>query len=139
MTARTKDRVVVGVDGSASSEAALRWAEGYAVDHGLRLELVTAWQHPVWYGVPMMPSDWAPDLQAAEVLEKAAASLTLPEDQVDKRPVQGLPGPVLVGAAKDAALLVVGSHGHGAVAGALLGSVSSYCTHHATCPAVVVR
>jgi len=52
-----------------------------------------------------------------------------------------IPGHLLVHEAADADLLVVGSHGHGhgAVTGALLGSVSEYCTNHATCPVAVIR
>jgi nucleotide-binding universal stress UspA family protein len=53
--------------------------------------------------------------------------------------MQGHPAAVLLDQAKDAELLVVGSHGHGGLAGAILGSVSQRCTQHATCPVVVVR
>jgi nucleotide-binding universal stress UspA family protein len=46
---------------------------------------------------------------------------------------------ILLRAAEGADLLVVGSRGHGAFAGMLLGSVSQHCVHHASCPVVVVR
>jgi nucleotide-binding universal stress UspA family protein len=52
---------------------------------------------------------------------------------------EGHPAFVLTDAARGAALLVVGSRGHGAFAGMLLGSVSEYCAAHAPCPVVVVR
>jgi nucleotide-binding universal stress UspA family protein len=54
--------------------------------------------------------------------------------------LHGLAGSTLIDVAAriDAPILVVGSVGHGAIVGALLGSVSQYCVHHATCPVVVV-
>ena len=52
---------------------------------------------------------------------------------------EGWAGRELLAAAEGADLLVVGSRGHGAVMGLLLGSVSEYCVTHASCPVVVVR
>jgi nucleotide-binding universal stress UspA family protein len=53
--------------------------------------------------------------------------------------VEGRAGPVLADAADGADLLVVGSVGHGGLAGALLGSVGQYCAHNAACPVVIMR
>jgi len=53
--------------------------------------------------------------------------------------VHGHPDQVLLEAAADADLLVVGSRGHGSVADALLGSVGQYCIHHAHCPVLIMR
>jgi nucleotide-binding universal stress UspA family protein len=49
------------------------------------------------------------------------------------------PAPFLVERSKDAELLVVGSRGRGSVGSMLLGSVSTYCVHHADCPVVVIK
>jgi nucleotide-binding universal stress UspA family protein len=53
--------------------------------------------------------------------------------------IEGPPARVLIDASQNADLLVVGSRGHGAFAGMLIGSVSQHCVHHASCPVVVVR
>ncbi|HZD69410.1 MAG TPA: universal stress protein [Actinomycetes bacterium] len=134
--------VVVGVDGSEASKDALRWALGYARQAGAIVHALTAWQYPPSYA-------WAPavldqvDLEGdarrmlKETVEEAVASYW--DVVVRSDVVQGSPGVVLVAAARDAELLVVGSRGHGAFAGMLLGSVSEHCVHHATCPVVVIR
>jgi nucleotide-binding universal stress UspA family protein len=55
--------------------------------------------------------------------------------------VEGEPRSVLCGAAEKhrTDLLVVGSHGYGAIKRALLGSVSDYCAHHAHCSVMIVK
>ena len=65
-------------------------------------------------------------------------------DKYPKVPVEALvtrdsPARVLVGVSRTARLVVVGSHGHGAVAGTLLGSVGSQLLHHADCPVLIAR
>jgi nucleotide-binding universal stress UspA family protein len=59
--------------------------------------------------------------------------------RVERAIVEGPAAHVLVKEAKDAELLVVGSRGHGDIAGLLLGSVSHHCAVHATCPVVIIR
>jgi nucleotide-binding universal stress UspA family protein len=134
-----RKNVVVGVDGSGDGNVALRWAEDYAAATGADLTLVTAWHWPTSYGVPMAWAGWDPAVDAQQVVEKAAAGLTLPPQRVHLRIECGAPGDVLVTCSRDASLLVVGTRGHGAVAGTLLGSVSAYAVHHADCAVVVVR
>lgn len=135
----TKPVVVVGVDGSADSSCALRWAAHYAEQAGANLLLVTAWQWPRSYGAPVMWPAYQPDEEARSVVEQARASVHLNGGTVDVAVREGRPGMVLVDLTTHAAALVVGSQGHGVVAEAVLGSVSAYCVRHAHCPVVVVR
>jgi nucleotide-binding universal stress UspA family protein len=138
-------RIVVGVDGSASSKAALRWAITQAELTGASVEAITGWHYPVTVG-----SAWAPvagladtDFEqiAVRLLSQAVAEVTDPASKVDVSTTvrQGNAAQVLLDASKDADLLVVGSRGHGGFAEALLGSVSQHCVHHATCPVVIIR
>jgi nucleotide-binding universal stress UspA family protein len=136
-------RIVVGVDGSASSKAALAWAVKQAGLTGAVVEAVMAWQFPVTYGGYMMPlpdtGDWAKT--AAEVVAKAVAEVTSPEVRIKirARVAEGNAAQVLLDASDGAELLVVGSRGHGGFTEALLGSVGQHCVQHADCPVVVIR
>jgi nucleotide-binding universal stress UspA family protein len=140
MTNQTKaPLVVVGVDGSSDSDAAIRWVQSYADATGAGVTLAVAWQWPQSYGYPMMFDGFDPEADAQKVAEKAAAELSLPAGRLHITVREGSAGSVLVDASKDADLLVVGSRGHNAVSGALLGSTSQHCVHCATVPVVVVR
>lgn len=139
MTAGRANTVIVGIDGSPCSQVALKWAETYASDTGRSLLLVVAWQWPTSYGVPLAYEGFDPAEDARKAVEAAAADLSLPADRVHTLIEQGPAGNVLVSASNGADLLVVGTRGHGALAGAFLGSTSSFCIHHAHCPVVVVR
>jgi nucleotide-binding universal stress UspA family protein len=139
-------RIVVGVDSSHGSKAALRWALTQARLTGTTVEAVTAWQHPTMYGYSYgaIPFPSAGDSIAA-IAEKALAetvadALGTQDEPVDVRTTvaEGPAAHVLLKAAAGAELLVVGSRGHGAFAGMLLGSVSQHCAHHAPCPVVVI-
>ena len=131
--------VVVGVDGSGDSLAALRWADQYASASGAKIRLVTTWEWAVAYGAPMMFEGYHPDAEARAMLDKARAELTVPADRVEVVVREGSPRSVLVEESDGASALVVGSHGHSAVSRALLGSVSAHCVQHASCPVIVVR
>ena len=139
-------RIVVGVDGSPCSEKALRWAIAQARLTGAQVQAIASWQDPVaaGYSLGLMPAldgdaDWAviTEKYLRESVARAVDQLQ-PEVEILTRVVQGHPAQVLLDAAALAELLVVGSRGHGTVAGMLLGSVSQHCVQHAPCPVVVV-
>jgi nucleotide-binding universal stress UspA family protein len=135
-------QIVVGVDGSASSLEALRWAVRQAELTGEAVDAVIAWQFPAangfGWGVIADDIDYAE--AATKVVCEAISQAVGPGSAVRVRPVvvHGYPPQVLTDRAAGADLLVVGSRGHGGFAGALLGSVSQHCTHHAPCPVVVI-
>jgi nucleotide-binding universal stress UspA family protein len=134
--------VVVGVDGSAASKDALRWAADYAALFGGEVRAVTAWQWPVSMGMAMpLPEDYNPLDDARAALEKTLAEVLgdSPSIPVTTQVIEGAPAVALVSESHGAALLVVGSRGHGGFAGLLLGSTSEHCARHASCPVVVVR
>lgn len=134
--------VVVGVDGSASSKAALVWAARQAKISGASLSAVIAWEFPTNYGWPYAtPDEIDPAADAKSLLENTMREVLGPVRDIETSVavVQGHPASVLVEMSKTASLIVVGSRGHGEIAGMLLGSVSEYLTAHAHCPVAVVR
>ena len=135
-------RIVVGVDGSAGSAHALRWAARQAGYSGATLEAVIAWQYPAFFGWAPVGVDSADFASIAEKeLSEALNDVFGPQrpDWVQARVIEGYPAQVLVDASEGADLLVVGSRGHAGFADALLGSVSTYCVHHAPVPVTVIR
>lgn len=140
-------RIVVGVDGSASSEQALRWALRQAELTGAAVEAVIAWHfHFISSSNAMMPAvilAEATDFRkiAEQVLADTVSRVTSGGGPVTvtQEVVEGSAAAVLIRQSAGADLLVVGSRGYGGLAEALLGSVSQHCVHHAACPVVVVR
>lgn len=133
--------IIVAVDGSRASEAAIAWAAKQAKLTGAQLQAVTAWQIPALaYGNVLFPADTDLERASEQTLEEALDKVLGPDrSNVTSRVIHGPAALVLVEAAKGADLLVMGSRGHGAFAGMLLGSVSDYCVARAPCPVVVVR
>lgn len=136
------ERIVVGVDGSPGSTAALRWAVGEATLRGATIEAVQAFHIPYASGSTIAPLA----LDPAEFRASAEATLAKAVAEVDpgasvtvtQHAVEGPASLVLVEASAGAALLVVGARGHGGLTGMLLGSVSRQVSEHATVPVVVV-
>ena len=138
-------KIVVGVDGSAGSRAALRWAHTEAVLRACPLEVVTVWQFPVMTSLPAFGAIPPPeDLSGAaesslqEILQEEGVAST-DAVAVTATVAEGSAAAALLAVAADADLLVVGSRGHGGFTGLLLGSVSQQCTMHGPCPVVVVH
>lgn len=133
-------RVVVGVDGSKSSTEAAHWAAGYAALTQSELEVVSAWHWPSMYGAGGAPAiDFEGETRTVVAEVVAELRTQFPDLKISDAIVAGPSAQALIDASVGADLLVVGSRGHGAFAGMLIGSVSLHCVHHATCPVVVVR
>jgi nucleotide-binding universal stress UspA family protein len=141
-----QELVVVGVDGSAESVAALRWAARYATATGARVQALLAWHYPGAVGGP--PIELTPEAvhehteaEMRETLDAAVAKAYDGQEAagVEKGTPYGHPAQTLIEASREADLLVLGSHGHGAFTGMLVGSVSIHCVTGAFCPVVVVR
>lgn len=134
-------QIVVGIDGSAGSREALKWAIGEACLRRGGVKVVTAWEVPA-VAVGMDGLIWEPEAlsDAAHSIQEQALR-RVPSDQVpvSTSVVRGSPAGVLLDASKDADLIVVGSRGLGGFIGLLLGSVSTQVVHHATCPVLVVK
>ena len=136
------ERIVVGVDGSKPSRDALAWAARQAALTSAPLTVITTWSFPTSYGYPVA---WPTDVDfAADAKSELEASIhdvlgPDPSVRVTASVVEGHPSLVLVDASKSAALIVVGSRGHGEFTGMLLGSVGEFVSTHAHCPVVIIR
>ena len=143
-------RIVVGIDGTEHAAAALRWAAEEAALRSATLVAVHAWSFvPVTTPADsgLVPMAWTDSMEVLDA-SRAAAERTaadqvrevLGEDNdVVLDVVEGGPADVLVAAAADADLLVVGNQGRGNLASALLGSTSAEVADAAPCPVVIVR
>jgi nucleotide-binding universal stress UspA family protein len=134
-------RIVVGVDGSEGGERALRWAAGEADRRGGTVEAVTAW---TWDGIdtglatPTNPSEAEAHARQALTRTVTAVNTVYPKVAIAAETVRARPAAALTRAARDADVLVLGSHGHSRLHHAVVGSVTEECIRAATCPVVVV-
>lgn len=127
--------VVVGVDRSEASDTAVAWAATEAVRRRGRLVLLRA---EGLVDLPLPTEQWEQEERELAALATSVQQAHPRLDDVTSELVVGAPGPALVARAADADLLVVGSHGRGALKRAVLGSASAYCAVHAPVPTVIV-
>jgi nucleotide-binding universal stress UspA family protein len=149
LVARSAERpsgpVVVGVDGSRTSELALAVAAEEADLRRATLIVLHAWDaasstelddiRPA--GVAFSEGEATEDRVLAESL--AGLSGRYLDLRIERRVANGRPWELLTTLSRTAQLVVVGSRGHGEFTGLLLGSVSRYLIHHASCPVLVAR
>jgi nucleotide-binding universal stress UspA family protein len=136
------DPVVVGIDGSPTSEAAVAFAFEAASSRGVPLVAVHVWRDLVVDPTMAPLLDWdAVESDEREVLAERLAgwAAKYPDVPVRRLVVRDRPAHMLVEESGRAQLVVVGSRGRGGFAGLLLGSVSQALLHHAHCPVAVVR
>ena len=134
------DRIVVGVDGSASSIEALRYAATLSTALGCPLQVVTTWVSPM-AGSYYSRGDWPPEADAEAELKKAIAEAfgDAPPTGLTATAIAGPTAQTLIEESANARMLVLGSRGRGGFIGLLLGSVSATCAEHAHCPVLVVH
>ncbi|WP_421845446.1 universal stress protein [Mycobacterium sp.] len=147
MSGTTRHGILVGVDGSAASDAAVAWATHEAFMRRLPLTVlhvvapvVVGW--PVGQLYPDM-TEWQQD-NARHVVTQAREALTanLGESEtptVCTEVVFSNVVPTLIAASQEASMIVVGSQGMGALGRLLLGSISTALLHHAHCPVAIVH
>lgn len=140
-----RDEIVVGLDDSPASKAALLWAADQATNTGAGLRAVHALDWPLGLtaaGFPA-PVDFI-ELSRAELEDSYRQKYTELFDSISPRLgwilqfAGGNAGQVLVQQSRDARLLVVGTREHVGLGRLVSGSVSHYCLSHATCPVVAV-
>jgi nucleotide-binding universal stress UspA family protein len=137
----TGNRILVGVDGSPNSLAALTWALEFA-QPGMAIRVMWAWDAaPLAVGAE---DYFFPDLSDTaearfdELVESTLAASPAPGVAVTREFARGRPRALLAEAAEGADLVVIGARGHGAVGSALLGSVATWVLHHVDRPIAVV-
>ncbi len=133
-------KIIVGIDGSDASRAALRWGAAEATLRGIPLVAIEAWEFsPLVFAadVPVALNELRTSVTEhlhSVVADEVGDAVEVVEQVVEKAPV-----PALLDEASPDDILVVGSRGRGGFAGLLLGSVSQQVAQHATCPVVIVR
>ncbi|WP_433728724.1 universal stress protein [Actinoplanes sp. CA-051413] len=137
--------VTVGVDGSVPANRALALAFDQAQRRDGELLVVRSYPMPMPpYGMAVPPLPYDPDAVRRDVARDLDATLTpwldrYPAVRVRTRIEPGSAAKNLIDVSREAGLLVVGSRGHGALVGSLLGSVGQQLLHHADCPVMIVH
>ena len=131
-------RIVVGVDGSDGGQRALRWAVHEAAARNGSVQVVTAWA-PAASDAPPAATEDEQHRSAVAAQTRMLEAVAVPAGlSVATEVVRGRAVDALTAAARDADLLVLGSHGHGRLHHAALGSVSDACVRKSACPVVIL-
>lgn len=139
--------VIVGHDGSSTSDLALAWALDYAGHIGAAVRVIRGWSISTAPRPTSMSGGYIPPIEEFEAavvadLERDGARVVAERGATVDVTFEGYRGAAangLVEASRDADLLVVGARGLGGFRGLALGSVSDQCVRHAACPVVVIR
>ena len=132
-------RVLAGVDGSAHSLVALRWALAEAAAHGGEVAALFAWQQPFLSMPGAFPREELEQTAKDFLVATVSAVAPAPAVPLLTLVAEGDPTEALVAASGDADLLVLGIRGRSPFTGLLLGSVSQGCAAAAACPVVLVK
>lgn len=128
--------ILVGVDESPASRAAMQWAVRHACATRSQIQAVAVWHLPPQFGeVPVLPCEQLQEEAQAWLLAAVPPDCDVP---VHTEVVRGDPTAVLLEHARRAQLIVLGNHGHGVLHSAIFGSVVQRCAHRARCPVVLV-
>lgn len=143
MTSSETCKIVVGIDGSDTATAALKWAAALAETKGGSVSAVMAWNYPAAMmmpiiGTPVLPGDLVAETTRG-ILNGVIEATELPDVPVEQWIMMGAPRAVLTETAEDHDVLVLGRSGNSRLKELFLGSTVSYCVRHADCPVVVVR
>ncbi|MGE0878239.1 MAG: universal stress protein [Acidimicrobiia bacterium] len=135
-------RIVVGVDGSPSSRAALVWALDEARVRGCRVDAVAAVHHGYGAAARRITPSGESSVQAQIVMDEIDRVLSSNEtsDIAERQPYLAEPSPasVLIDESLTADLLVVGRRGAGLISGLFIGSVADQVVRHAHCTVAVI-
>ncbi len=136
------NEIVVAVDGSRPSLAALAWAVGEARSAGREVCAVRVFDPTFLYSppAPVFESIAVARAEERDALDRDIAATGVADADVRVRPelIQGQPAIEIVRRSEDAAMLVMGSHGRSRIGSTILGSVSAACVRKAECPVVVI-
>ena len=142
-------KILVGVDGSEKSTAALKWAAELAAQSGAHVTVLTTWRTPfptielaaIGLNLDLSEINDRPAQIAQYRLDKSiyGAYGNLHPADIDSSIEEGYAGLLLVEKSMNFDLLVLGNRGHSPIVETLLGSVSTHCVAHAQCPVVIVK
>lgn len=133
-------RIVVGIDGSEESVTALRRGIRIANALNTSVEAVSTWRMPTGYS-SVGQYEYSPLDDANAILSGAAKSVFGAKNPqwFSTATFEGKAADILIEQSLGAEMLIVGSRGHGGIAGVLLGSVSAMVAEHAHCPVLIIH